>query len=151
MVKKNWLLVSVVLVLAGVYVFYFTDWFKPKSIHITHTSRFIRGVRRAGQGNNSVTVPVIFTFEREYEFTEIKVVPLDAFQTNKLALPVWHLVSDSGSDGLDHFFYGENIDSMDSAVPGAQAEPLQPGVTYRLFVTAGKIKGWHDFQPKPAR
>jgi len=150
MIKRNWLLVSVALVLAGVYVFYFTGWFKTKSIHITHASRFMRGVRRAGQGNNSATVPVIFIFEREYEFTEIKVVPLDAFQTNKLALPVWHLVSDSGSDDLDHFSYGENIDSMDSAVPGAQAEPLQPGVTYRLFVTAGKIKGWHDFQAKAA-
>ena len=29
----------VLLGLAGVYIFYFTDWFKPQIIHITHTSR----------------------------------------------------------------------------------------------------------------
>ena len=35
---------------------------------------------------------------------------------------------------------------MDPAVEGSRPEPLQPGVTYRLFVAAGKIKGQHDFQ-----
>jgi len=32
------------------------------------------------------------------------------------------------------------------AIEGARPEPLQPGVIYRLFVTAGKIRGQHDFQ-----
>jgi hypothetical protein len=146
--KKNCFLVFVVLVFASVYVIWFTDWFKTKTIHITSTNSRVNRVNRSG---NSATIPVIFKFERPYELTELKVVELDAFQTNKLAEPLWHLVSDSGSDDVDHFFYGGNIDGMDPAVEGEQAEPLQPGVTYRLFVTAGKIKGWHDFQAEPAR
>ena len=41
---------------------------------------------------------------------------------------------------------------MKPEVPGARAQPLQPGVKYRLFVTDGSAKGQHDFQPvaKPA-
>ena len=42
MTKKNWLMIIVLLALAGVYIFYFTDLFKPKIIHITSTSRAIR-------------------------------------------------------------------------------------------------------------
>jgi hypothetical protein len=95
-------------------------------------------------------VPVIFTFEREYEFTEVKVVPLAAFQADKLAQPVWHLVSDSGSDDVNQFIYGQTISGMDSAVAGARPEPLQPGVNYRIFITAGKAKGQHDFHIGPA-
>jgi hypothetical protein len=34
---------------------------------------------------------------------------------------------------------------MDPAVEGARPDPLQPGVIYRLFVTAGKVRGQHDF------
>jgi hypothetical protein len=147
MTKRNWVLISLALALAGVYIFCFTDWFKTKTIHITSTNARVNRVIRAG---NSATIPVIFKFERPYELTELKVVDLDDFQTNKLAEPLWHLVSDSGSDDVDQFFYGGNIDGMDPAVEGARPEPLQPGVTYRLFVTAGKIKGWHDFKAKSA-
>jgi len=150
MTKRNWMLIFFAVVLAGVYVFYFTDWFKTKTIHITDTSRSINRYYLRGQKNNSATLTVIFTFEREYEFTEVKVVRLDAFQTNKLAEPLWHMVSDSGSDDASHFLYGQQIGGMDPAIEGAEPEPLQPGVTYRLFVTAGKIKGWHDFQAKAA-
>jgi hypothetical protein len=39
---------------------------------------------------------------------------------------------------------------MDSAVAGARPEPLQPGVNYRIFITAGKAKGQHDFHIGPA-
>ena len=34
---------------------------------------------------------------------------------------------------------------MNPAVEGTRAEPLQPGVMYRIFLTAGKIKGQLDF------
>ena len=147
MIKKNWPLIFVALVLAAVYVCFFTGWFKPKTLHITSTNARSSRVIRAGKTG---TIPVLFKLEQPYELTEVKVVALDAFQTNKLAQPVWHLVSDSGSDDVDIFSYGEKIDGMDPAIEGAEPEPLQPGVTYRLFVTAGKIKGWHDFQAKAA-
>ena len=69
-----------------------------------------------------------------------------ALQTNKLAQPIWHLVSDSGSDDVNLFPYGQAINGMDLAVAGTEPGPLQPGVMYRLFVAAGKAKGQLDFQ-----
>jgi len=139
--KKNFILIAVALVLAGVYAVYFTDWFQPKTIHISHTSRPARSAR-----TGSPAAQLIFGLGDYYSLTEIKVVPLTALQTDKLAQPVWHLVSDSGSDDVNLFSYGEKINGMDPAVAGARPEPLQPGVTYRLFVAAGKARGQHDFQ-----
>jgi hypothetical protein len=133
--KKNFILVGLTLVLAVVYVICFTDWFRPKTIDISSTTRSFRA-----------TTLLIFSLHDDYELTEVKVVSLAALQTNKLAQPVWHLVSDSGSDDVDHFLYGENIKGMDPAVAGARPEPLQPGVMYRIFVTDGKVKGRFDFQ-----
>ena len=138
--KKNVILIACALVLAVVYVTYFTDWFWPKTIHISHTSRPVRSAR-AGQAATRLG----FGLGDDYELTEIKVVPLAEFQTNKLAQPLWHLVGDPSSDSINVFFYGQKIDGMDLAVEGARPEPLQPGVTYRIFVTAGKASGQHDF------
>ena len=57
MTKKNWLMLIVLLVLAGVYVFYFTDWFKPKIISYFTTPAAIwpavRQHRRSRPGNGS--------------------------------------------------------------------------------------------------
>ncbi|HUZ08138.1 MAG TPA: hypothetical protein VMV89_11705 [Candidatus Paceibacterota bacterium] len=140
--KKNYALIAIVLVLAGFYVIHFTDWFRPKTIHISHTSRSIRLGGQTGPANNLV----FFGLEGDYSLTEVKVVPVAALRTNQLAQPVWHLVSDEGSDDVNQFFYGERIQGMDPAVSGAQPEPLQSGVVYRLFITAGKVRGQQDFQ-----
>ncbi len=152
--KKNYALIAIALVFAAVYIVFFTDWFRAKTINISHTSRLIRAAR-----NGASTGRMFFDLGDYYSLTEVKVIPLAALQTNKLAQPVWHLVSDEGSDDVRQFFYGENIRGMDPAVEGSRPEPLQSGVTYRLFVAAGKTKGQHDFQlgapsvtpPKPKR
>ena len=97
---KNFILVGLVLVLAVVYAVYFTDWFRPNTIHISSTSRPVRTVRafRAGRpGAPSRPIrpgatQLFFDLKDDYELTELKVVPLAALQTNKLAQPVWHLV-----------------------------------------------------------
>jgi hypothetical protein len=147
MTTKSRMLITVALVLAVVYAVFFTDWFKPKTIAISHISRpFLSRAAAARAG----TVPVTFGFEREYRLTEIKVVPLAAGQTNQDALPVWHLVSDSKSEPVKFFTYGESLRGMKPALPGTGAEPLQTNVVYRLFVVAGGIKGQHDFQVRPA-
>ena len=138
--KKNYALIAIVLVLAGVYIIFFTDWFKPKTIQIVSTSRPLR-TNQTGPATDRL----IFGLSDSYSLTEVKVVPLAELQTNKLAQPVWHLVSDSGSDDVKQFFYGEQIGGMDPALEGSRPEPLQPGVTYRLFVAAGKARGQHDF------
>lgn len=136
--KKNIMLIAIALVLAGIYAVFFTDWFQPKVIHISHTPR----PTRTGAATKSIT----FGLGDDYSLTEVEVIPLSALQTNKLAQPVWHLVSDEGSDDVNQFSYGDKINGMDPAVAGAQPEPLLSGVTYRIIVTAGRVKGQHDFQ-----
>ena len=150
MTKKNWLMIIVLLVLAGVYVFYFTDFFKPKIIHITSTSRAIRSRFRNASAVSPEPVPVIFNLEPPTRLTELKVVPLAVWQTNQNTLPIWHLVADADATPLKFFVYGQHIRGLKPEVPGANAEPLVPGVIYRLFVTASSVKGQHDFEVKPA-
>ena len=141
--KKNFILIAIALLLTGVYVVYFTDWFKPKTIHISHTVRPGRSGNRPGEA----AAPLLaFGLGGDYELTEIKVVPLAALQANPLAQPVWHLVSDSNSVPTSHFTYGQGIRGMKPEVPGVRPQPLQPNVTYRLLVQAGSLKGRHDFQ-----
>jgi hypothetical protein len=148
--KKNCVLIAIVVVLAGVYVVYFTNWFQPRAIHISSTTRRII---QTDQNARAAAAPIRLYFDlggADYSLTEVKVVPLAGLQTNKFAQPVWHLVSDEGSDDVNAFFYGENIRGMDPAVAGARPEPLQPGVTYRLFVAAGRARGQHTFTNGPA-
>jgi hypothetical protein len=151
MTKKNWLMTIVLIVLAGVYVFYFTDWFKPKIISISSTSRMFG--RRLGSNARPgpETVPLMFSLDPQCRPTEIKVVPLAAWETNQNILPVWHLVYNSNAAPVKVFFYGQHLRGLKPEIPGAQAEPLQPDVTYRLFVTAGRAKGQHDFEIKSAK
>jgi hypothetical protein len=141
MSKKQWVLVSVALVLAVLYVIYFTNWFKPKIIHISYTERSIRLRGRPG------TPTILFGFGgQRYRLTEIKVVPLDAWQTNHFILPVWDLNSTTNSVPMTAFSYGQRLRGMNPVVPGARPEPLQTNVTYRIFVWAGSRKGQCDFQ-----
>jgi hypothetical protein len=48
------------------------------------------------------------------------------------------------------FTYGQRLRGLKPEVAGAHALPLETNVTYRLFVTAGKAHGQHDFEIKPA-
>jgi hypothetical protein len=170
MTKKNWFLISVALVLAGIYVVYFTNWFKPKIIHIaSFNSRAAMNTRvrtyrtglpgfmdRLSSLNPSPTaspalVPINFKLEQPYKLTELKVVALDEWQTNKNCLPLWHLVADTNSVPVSGIFtYGHLIRGMKTAVPGAQPMPLKPGVKYRLLITDGSAVGHNDFQPLAA-
>lgn len=146
MTKKNWILLATALVLAGIYIFFFTDWFAPKTILIHHVSRDTRNFRRPN-APKSPTIPVTFGFDTGFKLTEVKVVPLAAWQTNQNVLPLWHLVASSNSVPVKFFVYGQNIAGLKPAIPGTHADELEPGVSYRLFVTAGSITGHHDFQP----
>ena len=149
MPKKQWLLVGVLVVLAGVYVRYFTTWLRPKTILIHHTSRTTNPnsrFRARPAAANADIEPVTFGFDEPLRLTEIKVVRLAEWQTNSQAAPFWHLVSDSNSAPILDFRYGQGIRGMRPAVPGSHAEPLQPNVPYRLFVQAGSLQGQHDFQ-----
>jgi hypothetical protein len=145
MTKKNWLLLALALVLGAVYIRYFTDWFRPQTIHIAHTTRNLRS--RSQPAN--APPPLNFGLNQQYNLTEITVVPLALWQTNRNVPPVWHLISDSNSVPVKVFSYGQGIRGMKSAVAGSRAQPLETNVAYRLFVIAGKAKGQHDFEIKP--
>ena len=148
MTKKSWILVFCALVLVVVYVCFFTDWFKPTIIQISHTARPLP----SRSPRSATTVAVAFGLDRDYRLTEIKVVPLAEWQTNHSVLPLWHLVSDPKSAPTKFFIYGQNIDGMKPAMPGAQPKSLETDVVYRLFLSAGSANGQHDFQigVKPA-
>ena len=140
MTKRNWTLVAVALALGVIYACFFTDWFKTKSIRILYTLPPFQ--TRFSQGGSPAPA---FGFSHPFKLTEIKVVPLAEFQTNSRVLPLWHLVSDSNSAPIKFFFYGARIRGLKPEVPGARPQPLQTNVAYRILITAGKIKGQHDF------
>lgn len=144
MTKKNLCLIGIAVLLAAVYVAFFTEWFKPQTVKIFHTSRNLR-VRNAQTGAQP---GLIFGINRQLKLTDIKVVPLTALQTNQNNLPVWHLVSDSNSVPVKSFFYGQFIRGLKPAVPGSRPQALETNVTYRLIVEAGKVRGEHDFELK---
>ncbi len=141
MPRKQWFLLAVALVLTVVYVWYFTDWFHHKNIHISSAAR--AGLSRSRDAGTSPNVA--FRLDREYRLTELKVVPLAAWQTNPAVIPVWHLVGNRKSAPIEFFLYGQNIRGMKMAIPGVKPGPLEDSVTYRLFVSAGSVKGQHDF------
>ena len=137
------MLMVTALLLACVYLYHFTGWFKTKTIRISYTERSLmpRGPARPGQPM------ILFGFGGQpYQLSEVEVVPLEAGQINPAAVPVWHLTADSRSAPVDFFRYGQNLRGMKPAVPGSHPEPLKTNVTYRLQVRVGSLKGQCDFQ-----
>ena len=143
MAKKNSWLVAALIVLAGIYVCFFTSWFKPRTIKIFYTTRPMRSFVMRHYGP-----PVFFGLEGNFRLTEVKVVPLADFQAHPDAPPLWHLITDSKSPPVSRFVYGQRIRGMKPAVAGEGPQMLQTNVMYRLFVAAGSIKGWCDFEIK---
>ena len=150
--KKNLILSVLVVILAAVYVYFFTDWFKSKPLEIFHTSRSIPNARygpRVQAGNAKTAVVEFGLTGGPSRLTEVKVVALDEWKTNPTALPMWHLISDSNSLPVERFPYGVAIAGMKPAVGNDWPKPLDPNVAYRIFVTAGSRRGEHDFITLP--
>jgi hypothetical protein len=152
MTKKPLFLVVLLLVLAGVYIVFFTDWFKGKSIQIVYTLRpplTGRRVNPAAKAVSTEVLPVIFGFDRKVQLTMVKVVPVAELETNKYPQAVWHLVTDSNTPPVKSLVYGMPQRGMRPANKGQVPQPLVPGVKYRLFIEAGDLKGQEDFKTKP--
>jgi hypothetical protein len=148
MTKKNIFLVVAVLLLAGFSFYLNRGRFQSDPIRIGSRSLQPRaaGLRR---GSKDPANSVVFLLNRPLKLTSIKVVSVSDIQTNKYPLPLWELVSDTRSIPVKDFIYGANIKGMQPSVKGAAADPLQPGVPYRLLVEAGDVKVEHDFTPTP--
>jgi len=131
------------LVLAAVFVVFFTDWFRPKFIGVFHTNRLVR-VRT--KDTFSMMPQLIFGLDRQVKLTEITVVPLAEYETNRRVLPTWHVISDSNSVPVKTFTYGQRLRGMRPVVVGSHPQTLASNVTYRIFVEAGETKGQHDFK-----
>src|SRR5579862_9425175 len=110
--KKSWYLIAIAIVLGVVYVIHFSGWFKPKLIVISST-------KRLGY--------VQFSLGDFYNLTSVKVVPISALESNKYALPVWELKSQSSSAPTKFFSYGGSIPGMEPIVSNARPDPLQHG------------------------
>lgn len=145
MTRKAWVLAVLAAVLGGIYAYYFTDWINVPRIQILKSDRPVR-YGRSARG----VLPVAFTLDGRYALTEVKVVPAAALATNKHPNPLWHLVTTSNSPPIKGFIYGQQIRGMQPLPKNARPQPLQPGVSYRLYVAAGRARGEIDFQAQAA-
>lgn len=148
MAKKYIVLLGLAVVLFGLYAYYFTDWFSPRQMQIEHSFR--KSVPQGAFGriekaDSSLNV-ITFMFSAKHTLREVRIVPLAAYQTNKYVHPLWHLVSESNSVPMKAIVYGMRIRGMHPKVKGAEADPLEANVDYRLIVEAGDVHGEHDFK-----
>jgi hypothetical protein len=150
MTKRDIYLVALVAMLGGWYIFHFTNWFRHKYIPIEHTVRVVPAPGRAygvpGKNPDKDQVNVIFSFREYFRLTSVRVVSISELRTNrKDAHALWALVARKGSSPVNGLSYGNLVPGMKSALSGAEAEPLEPGVEYRLLVEAGSVRGTNDF------
>lgn len=145
MAKKPVLLVALLAVIGGLFVYMNRDAFRRRPIQISH--RLYRFAGRFTQAD--APIPVMFEFDRRLKLTSIKILSLADIQTNKFPQPLWHMITSSNSVPTKGFVYGMNVPGMRPALKGVNAEPLDPTQTYRLLVEAGSLKGQHDFTLVP--
>jgi len=145
MTRRTWFLVTLAVLLGSVYAYYLTDWINTPRIQIIKSERPVQ-YRRSSQR----ILPVTFTFDGRYALTAVRVVPVAALATNKHPVPLWHLTTKSNSPPLKGFIYGQPIRGLKPVSDQTRAQPLEPGVTYRLYVEAGRARGETDFQAHAA-
>lgn len=141
MFSKQNILILVAAVLAGIYICSFTDWINRPHIQILAQTRPIRPARSSAKA-----YPVSFLLDGDHRLTDVKVVLLSAFETNRYVRPLWHLVAYTNPPPTHGFLYGARISGMRPATTNAQPQPLQPNSAYRLLVEAGRARGQIDFR-----
>jgi len=138
-------LLMLILALGGLCLYLNRDWFAEQPIQISHRVSPWMKVRQSRRAPPIQFNPVVFSFGGYYRFQEIKVVLADEIATNKYAHPLWHLVSETNSWPTASFAYGERLRGMTPAVKGSIADPLEPGVKYRLLIKTDLQTAEHDF------
>jgi hypothetical protein len=146
MTKKNLLQIALVVVLGGFCLYVYRDRFGAPPIQISHRSLGQRGARFR-HVKDSATEAVVFLLNQPVMLTSVKVYPLGDGTSN--APPVWEMVAGTHPQPVQDFAYGLGIPGMHSAVQGAVPGSLEPGVKYRVLITAGHKKAEHDFTPVP--
>jgi hypothetical protein len=145
MTRKELALVLLAAALAAVYIVFFTDLFAKKSIQIVRVISTGRPSAIPRDHDSPQVYPVAFQFNGKYPLKSVKVVNAAEFATNKYALPLWHMVSDSNSPPQISILYGTRIPGMKPAIPRSRPKPLEAGVNYLLFIDTGKLKAQTNF------
>jgi len=146
MTTKSLVLITVAVLLGGLYVWQFTDWFRSPEIQILPQIRPPQRGRKPANPTDTQVYPVTFAFDKKYQFSEIRVVAADDEKTNKYPHALWHLISDSNSIPTKALVYGAPVRGMKPKVPRAEPEQLEPDVAYRLYVNSGDAKGVANFK-----
>src|SRR5260221_12932179 len=107
MFSKQTVLISLAILLASLYVYFFTDWVNRPRIQIIAQTR---PIQRRGQ--TAKVYPVSFLLDGRYNLTSVKVVSLGAFATNKFAPPLWYLITYTNAPPAEGFLYGQRIPGM---------------------------------------
>jgi hypothetical protein len=147
--KKIVLFIAFILLLGGVSYYFNRDRFATEPLEISHRSMAPRGWMSRGPAAKNPANPVVFLLNRTVKLTSVKVILATDAETNKFPHAIWDLDTTSNSVPVKEFMYGAPIHGMKPAVKGATADPLEPGVNYRLLVVAGAEKAQHDFTPVP--
>lgn len=147
MSKTKIISVTVLLLgLIGLSIYLNRDYFRTEGIQITHRlSPWMRDKRPNARAND-LGVPVTFMLNGFYKLTSVRVFESAKIETNKYAVPLWRIISDSNSVATSSFNYGSYIKGMHPEAKGTRPEALQPGITYRLVVvTDKKLEAQHEF------
>ncbi len=141
MFSKRTLLIGLAILLAGIYVYFFTDWINRPRIQIIAKTRPIQP-----RGPTAKVYPVSFLLDGNYRLNSVKVVLLSAYETNRLTSPLWCLIASTNAPSIEGFLYGQRIAGMRPWINNAEPRQLEPNTVYRLFVEAGRARGQIDFQ-----
>jgi hypothetical protein len=141
MFSKQTFLILTALVLAGIYVYFFTDWINTPRIQIIAQTRPIQP-----RGPVAKVYPVSFLLDGKYKLRSVKVVPIASFETNKFTPPSWHLIAYTNVPPTEGFLYGQRLPGMHPWMTNARPQRLEANTAYRLFVEAGRAKGQVDFR-----
>lgn len=145
MEKKQRNLMIIAVILAGIYVCFFTDWVRPPHIQIMVNNRLLPG-RKLPPG----TPPVSFLLDGKYSLTSVEVTPLDAPSPGGKSGPVWNIVAISNAPVVEAFVYGQPLPGFREAISNARPAELASGGRYRLAVRAGRAHGEVNFRvPAP--
>ena len=148
-------LVVVALVLAALYVGFFTDWFRGQTIQIIVQNRPVAQRSDPKRNLDEIPVyPVSFALDRKYELTSLKVVSAQDLESQKFPTPLWHLIAQTNSRPTKAIVYGITPPGMKPAVEDSQPSALQPGVPYVVQLETKTIKSSTNFVPvraMPAR
>jgi len=145
--KKTAFQAALLVLLASGGIYLLAGLFKPAKIQILcdiHPQRILKSTNRPA--TSPPPFEVAFGFDQKCTLTDLKVVVLDEWTTNKQAIPLWHMIASSNAVPTKAVIYGLWIRGMRPAVLGKRAEPLQPDVNYRLIIEAGSQTGECDFK-----